>query len=88
MPAISPETHVEREDDLPVVDAGDARRALVVADGVEQPPEAGAPQDEHDQRGERHEHQQRIRDAVGQARSEPGRGTSGTSEPLAITVRW
>ena len=72
MPASSPETHVESENDLPVEHAGDARRSLVVADRVEQPAEAGAPQREHDQRGERHEQQQRVRDAIGPARAEPG----------------
>ena len=63
---------VEREDHLPVEDAGDAGGALVVADGVEQPAEAGAAQGEDEQRGDRDEEQQRVRDAPGQAGAEPG----------------
>ena len=78
MPGEQPGDDVEGEDHLPVEDAGEARGLLVVADGVEQPAEAGAAQREDDQRGERHEEDERVRDAVGQAGAEPGKARRGS----------
>ena len=78
MPASSAGDDVERDDHLPVQDARQARRLLVVADGVEQAPEAGAAQREDDQRRQRHEQQQRVGDAVGEAGAEPGQRRRGS----------
>ena len=60
MPASRLRDAVEREDHLPVLDAGEPRRLLVVADGIEQAAKAGAAQREDDQRRERHEQEQRV----------------------------
>ena len=62
--------------------------ALVVADGVEQAAEAGAAQGEDEQRRERHEDEERVRHAAGQAGAEPGERVAGSLVPVAMTVRW